>query len=490
MFNSSLFKNILLMVGGAILSIWMGMSLVTDQTETILQIVAASFLIVCLSLGMRIWLLLVFMSSMDVVLYQGFGTKELGQAGFIGICVLLFLMRKLKTQFKFGELEIWILLIIMCCLQTYMRNPVGLNIFGGGSVGGKPYIMVILSIAAAAVLSAIRVEPKEIKWAMWLSIMGGFAGIPGNILRTGEVVQGDGERIPLLSKLGAHLSKILVSFISPIRACFHPLWGFVLLVSIAAAAGSGYRNTIAGIGGILILGIAYRSGFLGLVLSLLGGAMGLGILALVNLNFPLPANIQRALSPFPGTWEERYVRDADDSTEWRVEMWKEALTSEKWIHNKILGDGVGMTAQQLQSNMNIRAVGKTAGGLLVQQESMLINGSYHSGPIHTIRAVGYVGLTIIVAAMVRVAVHAHRQIIRCRGTEWFPIALYFCLNSVFSPIYFVFIFGEFQTGVASVVMGIALIRLLEKNLPLPAYNPRRVHAHIPLAVRARSPQTP
>jgi hypothetical protein len=206
--------------------------------------------------------------------------------------------------------------------------------------------------------------------------------------------------------------------------------------------------------------------------AVFGGSVVLVLLALINLNFPLPGNIQRALSPFPGTWEEQYRKAADDSTEWRVEMWKEALTSDHWIHDKVMGDGVGMTAAQLAQNERLDESqgGKAASGLLVQQENMLINGSYHSGPVHTIRAVGYVGLAILLLAMIRVAVHAHRQIVRCRGTEWYGLALFFCVPLITQPIFFTLIFGEFQTGVGGTMLGIAMIRMLEKNLPLPAWH--------------------
>jgi hypothetical protein len=245
----------------------------------------------------------------------------------------------------------------------------------------------------------------------------------------------------------------------------------VLLISIALAAGSGYRNSVCAVGFIYILGIAYRGGVVACLGSALCGSMILVLLALVNLNYPLPGNIQRALSPLPGTWEERYRKAGDDSTEWRMEMWKEALSGDRWIRNKVFGDGIGMTMAQYQGNTltDSRSGGRAASGLLVQQENMLINGSYHSGPVHTIRAVGYVGLAILLLAMIRVAVHAHRQIMRCRGTEWYGLALFFGIPLISQPFYFTLIFGEFQTGVAGVMMGIAMIRLLEKNIPLPAW---------------------
>jgi hypothetical protein len=240
------------------------------------------------------------------------------------------------------------------------------------------------------------------------------------------------------------------------------------------AAGSGYRNAVANIGFIYLCGMIYRSGFGAFFASLFMGTLALAMLALINLNFPLPGNIQRALSPFPGTWEEKYQKQGTESTEWRIEMWKEALFTDRWIQNKLLGDGIGISAAQLEQNMNLDAagVGMMGSGISRQQENMLIVGSYHSGPVHSVRMVGYVGLIVLLLAMFRLAVHAHRQIVRCRGTEWFPVALFFGIPLITQPFFFVFVFGEYHTGFAQTLFGIALIRILERNLPLPEWKSR------------------
>jgi hypothetical protein len=104
-----------------------------------------------------------------------------------------------------------------------------------------------------------------------------------------------------------------------------------------------------------------------------------------------------------------------------------------------------------------------------QQEAMMVTGGYHSGPVQCVRIVGYVGLIVVVLAMIRMAVHAHRQIIRCRGTEWYPVALYFGIPVIALPFMYVLVFGDFGRDVAIVFLSYGLIRMLEKNLPLPAY---------------------
>jgi hypothetical protein len=198
-------------------------------------------------------------------------------------------------------------------------------------------------------------------------------------------------------------------------------------------------------------------------------------LAALNLIAPLPPNIQRSLSFLPGTWEKRYLDDAENSTEWRMEIWKEALLSDRWISNKILGDGLGFSAKELQYQMNSETPGSSIGvsGLSAHHEAILANGDYHSGPVQTVRTIGYAGLLVLLLFQIRLAVHAHRQIQRCRGTEWFPLALFIGIPLIVAPIFFVFIFGTFASASAGLLLGTAMVRMLENNLPLPAYVVRR-----------------
>jgi len=168
-------------------------------------------------------------------------------------------------------------------------------------------------------------------------------------------------------------------------------------------------------------------------------------------------------------------------------MWKEALTTDFWIRNKTFGDGLGMTRHELERLETMSEGGRDnwegRSGMSIQQENMMITGGYHSGPVHSIRTVGYVGLAILLAAMIRVAVHSHRQIIRCRGTEWFPVALFLCIPSLILPIFWTFIFGEFQSGVAHTIFGLAMVRLLERNLPLPSWRVMRYQPSVAQSYR-------
>ena len=493
--SSNAIRTGLVLVVAIISAIWLGVSIVTNQFETILKVGGAGLILTCIFLGRKIWLLLVFFVALNVPLIQGFGTTELGQALFIAFTSVIILLRRQPFNFGFGEKEIWMVLLALVVLQAYVRHPVGLNLFGAGSVGAKPYFRVGMAFLTAIFLANVVIPPSQIKWLLRLSIIGSFIGLGLTHLRmgvgkvatgidavnSGVVGQGAG-RSGLLGSAGKFIGTIVVTFVSPLRGLFHPVWAPLILLSIAAAAMSGYRNSVAAVGMIYFVGLAYRGGFPSVVISTTAGAMFLALLAFVNLVSPLPPNVQRALSPFPGTWEERHVQAADDSTEWRVEMWKEALFTPFWIQNKVLGDGLGLTSRELRLiqdvNYGIALKGISGGALTSQQETMMIVGGYHSGPVQTVRTVGYLGLLVLVVAMVRIAVHGHRQIIRCRGTEWYPVALYIGVPAVVLPVFFVFIFGDFGQDIATLFFSYSLISLLEKNLPLPPYVNRKREPYV------------
>jgi hypothetical protein len=123
------------------------------------------------------------------------------------------------------------------------------------------------------------------------------------------------------------------------------------LISFAAAAMSGFRNAIAAVGCTYFVGLCYRGGFVQVMIGSLVGLLALAMVGITNALVPLPPNVQRSLTFLPGTWDERYVLDAENSTEWRVELWKEALLTDRWISNKMFGDGLGFTMRELQYQM-------------------------------------------------------------------------------------------------------------------------------------------
>ncbi len=509
-FDSSKLKFIVIAVLALFVALYLGITSATAQVETIAWVVGALTMVPCLLLGKRVWLLIPFLGSLHLTLMiQGRpDTMLVAQCLVIGFSTLMFLARKLPFRVQFSEVEWWILLLFLCVLQVYLRNPVGLNMFGGSQVGGRPYLLFVLALFTALILCGLRVPAIQLKTALKLSILGGvlnftigflgwlwapfgyWFGMAGTVANAPEIQQEalDTERttrIEFVRRLAHTLALAVSSFRNPLTAIFSVRWAPLVLLSLALAAASGFRNVVGAIGLTYLVGIFYRGGIVALIASSLAAGIAVALLALVNLATPLPPNIQRSLSFLPGTWEERYILDSKSSTDWRVEMWKEVLFTERWIENKVFGDGLGFSARELALQGQLRETKRTTGlgmsGFDVAREYVLINGDYHSGPVSAVRTIGYVGLTVMFLMQLRMMVLAHRQIQRCRGTEWFPVALFFGIPIIWYPFFFTFIFGGFGVDGITILMNAGILRLLENNLPLPAYARARTTVAFPSA---------
>ncbi len=509
--DSTKLKAIIIAVLATFVALFLGLNAATAQLQTVMWVTGVSTLIICAMLGTRIWIIIPFSMAMNMSLQLPGqpSTLLIAQALFSGFCCLLFLIRKLPVKFKFTELEFWILLLTLCILQVYIRNPVSLNIIGGESVGAKPYAIFCASLVTFIFLSNMQIPTIDLKWLLRIHIVGGLinfalmtAGyfiprlgvwygsadmksLSGSVFQEGSYGDTRANRVGFVRGISNNLALWISAYKSPIKACFHPIWAPLVLLSFAFAALSGYRNEIGAVGLTYLVAIAYRGGFRSIIIATMTFIVGLIFLALFNLASPLPANIQRSLSFLPGTWDEYHKSDAKHSTEWRVEMWEEALLTDFWIKNKWLGDGLGLTRMELNfirslEGQNINTP-TSRGGLSLQQQSMMATGDYHSGPVSTIRTIGYLGLIVLLLAQIRLAMHAHRQIMRAKNTEWFPLTLLIGIPLIFHPVFYVFVVGSFANSSVVLLLGTAMVRILENNLPksISATRPEK-QAQVPL----------
>ena len=491
--DSSKIKAIIFAILALFVALYLGITAATAQFETIAWVLGGLTLTSCLILGRRIWLLIPFLGAINMTLSVPGqpDTLMIAQLLVIGFSMLLTLTRKLPFQLVVTELEGWMFLIALLIIQVYVRNPTGFSIFGGASVGGKPYVIFTITTVATFLLCGMRVPEADIRKALRLSILGGLVNsgisvlglfIPSVGLLSGTniasangpefsnkaVDAGQATRVGFFMTAGTNLSLWISSFRSPFTACFHPVWAPLIILSFALAAFSGFRSAISLVGITYLIGICYRGGFIQVFISCMLGILGLALLAFINLASPLPPNIQRTLSFLPGTWEQRYHTDAEGSTEWRVEMWQEALGSDRWIHNKLLGDGLGFTAQQLLFQ-RLLADGQGArtglSGFDLDREAVLASGAYHSVFVSSVRTVGYVGFVIYFIAIIRVAVHAHRLIRKYRPTPHYSTCLFFGIPAIISPIWLPFSASTFIYAASATFGSIAMLRILQNNLP-------------------------
>jgi hypothetical protein len=290
-----------------------------------------------------------------------------------------------------------------------------------------------------------------------------------------------------LASFGQKLSLLVSSLKNPLRAALNPLGLLAILISLAAVLYGGFRIGVMAVILTYVVGTWYRGGFVSVLVGSVLGCGAIAALAVVNLVYPLPPNVQRSLTFLPGTWEQRYIDDAEGSTDWRVEIWIEVLTTDRWIKNKVFGDGLGFSKANLEYVKGLSKMqGTGVSGFDMHRETILANGDYHSGPVSTIRVIGYAGLLFLLVFQIRLMVHTHRQILRCRGTEWYPLALLIGIPIMWQPVFFHVFFGDFRGEAAGILISCAMIRILQRWLPLPEYSKYRAPVIVPLAVQPRA----
>jgi hypothetical protein len=105
--------------------------------------------------------------------------------------------------------------------------------------------------------------------------------------------------------------------------------------------------------------------------------------------------------------------------------------------------------------------GRVAG---MDQESFMIIGQVHSGPISAIRYVGYVGGTYFVAMLIIFAYTGFQLCRRARGTPYFVLTLFLCLPIIVQPFNFIFIFGSYDYDLPEAILAAGILKMLRNTL--------------------------
>lgn len=467
----------------------MGIGAASDQRQTLTILMGGVTVAVCLLLGKNIWLLIPLMTyiQLSLKLPSTPSTLLVAQLLLVVFGILMIMSGKIRINFRLTVLEWCMVLFFLCVVQVYVRNPVGLSVLGGGSVGGKPYLLFGMALLSAIILAIIKVPYDSLHKIFKLTVIGGIINVLlsmighyvptfGQYIGTGKVAaeysmvaedSGKAGRLPYIIRLGPNIALWISSLMDPLRATFKILWLPLILIAFGSAGISGYRNVIVGTGLTFLVGIIYQGGIRSLLVSGCLGAIFLILISVLNIAHPLPPNVQRALSFLPGTWEREYIDDAAASSEWRFEIWEEVIFTDNWIKNKTMGDGLGFTADELAYQEELRAGGPSMGssGFDNHRETILVNGDYHSGPVSAVRTIGYIGLAVMLFCMLMVARNAHKLIIRSKNKPWKPVVMIVCIPLMWYPLFFMFVFGGFAKDAVVILMGYGMVRLLENNIP-------------------------
>jgi O-antigen ligase len=247
-------------------------------------------------------------------------------------------------------------------------------------------------------------------------------------------------------------------------------WRVLLLIMLVALTTiSGYRSTPVLLGLVLALLFVFEGQFRSPRFLLIAFAGLIALAMLLPFTDQLPRPVQRSLTFLPVKVDPAIRRDAQGSTEWRVQMWQ-ALVPDL---PKYLWLGKGYALHPLDLYLTQEAMRRS---LVPQYQGALVAGDYHSGPLSVYIPFGSFGalaFLVFLGVSIRALYRNYRYgDPEMRNINRFLLA-YFCARAFF----YLFAFGSFNmdlyqfTGIMglSVALNHGVCRRPEAAVqPLPA----------------------
>lgn len=491
--------GIFIVMGAGLLFAWFAGNYVAAEDYTSIAAVLGILVVISIvfGLGKSIYILIPIcwgLTGKINVLPLPFNVFQLLAIMASGLLIADLIFKRSTKKTPFEMVDLWIVINLLYILIGFCRNPVGVAAIGGSvRVGGKPYIDLILGCMIYLMLSRFRITPgisaKIPKWVLAVAAFTMVAGAVGLFLPSlgeklapfysafspGNVVDSESRgpitagmtRLGFLQDIGGQLIRYVVSKINPAHL-LNPQYLSELLVYVMGLTFimlSGFRSAITNSVLLTFLSSILREGIVGATKMLF--ILCLIAVLLVSLSYTpikLPFTFQRALSFLPGNWEQDAVSDAEGSSEWRFEMWRMALTSDKYIRSKIFGDGFGFLREDFERGLAIMYGKEKLSATDSAQEMFLLDGDYHSGPVGAIRFVGAVGLALMLPLLYLSITYALRLIRRAEGSPYQFCVLFFALPVILFPFTFLFIFGDYRKGMIELLFNIGVLKMLNYSL--------------------------
>ena len=410
--------------------------------------------------------LLILSWNMAVALAYLPGSPQLWAVmSLLGLFIAI-LNRSVNPDFRFAVVPALTLpllaLLLVVILTALATGGIGLRVFGSQTVGGRGYFYLVAAAAGYFALSSRAIPPARAQLCLALFFLPAVTAIVGRLAQaTGPAASflyaffpPDFDPSALGMDQGIELGRTRTSGIVTLalglfcwvlaRYGVAGLFNFTrpwrlatLIAAVVLGAFGGFRSALVLMGTIFMILFCLerlwgtRVFLLLLFSTILGGAV------LVGFADKLPLTMQRTLSFLPVEIDPATRANAQDSTEWRVEMWKEMLPEVPRYFFR--GKGYNLSADDLF--MSYEAIRR---GFVARWEGSATAGDYHSGPLSVLIPFGIWGLAAFVwllAAGARFLYTNYRNgMPELRGVNGFLFALFLA-----RILMFIFVFGTLSS---------------------------------------------
>jgi hypothetical protein len=482
---------------GLVMAVMIGSAVGSSDMRMAAGVVAAiPVAVMFVKLKTNIWVLLPiswYLTGRLPWLPLPFTVRDLCFMTVIFFFTLFFATRALPWKRKLSALDYFIYINLAYLATVYARNPAGFWAMQTSVVGGRPYFEIVLALGAFLILSRIkineliaRVFPLFFVIPAWcvgiLDLIGRvipqtayplamlYSGV-GSVSSVTGVFQQEarlGEtRMTGLQNAGSSSVLALCSKYNPVTMLspLHPLRVLLIAFALGAIFLSGYRSTLLFAVAVFFLSTILRGNIKDLwVGSALAAVVLFGLVTLQGNLVQLPLTMQRALSWLPGDWSQEVTSDAENSSRWRFEMWEWAWNDERILKDKVWGTGFGLSLDDMSLIAASLMAGQGGQNLLggSDRESFMITGTFHSGPLSTIKYIGVVGLCLYYALMCYMALLAWRLCKQARGTKAFTLVLFVAIPIIYEPFNFVVVFGALEGSYPQTLFWAGLLNMARR----------------------------
>jgi hypothetical protein len=403
---------------------------------------------------------------------------------------LFFATRALPWKRKLRTLDYLIYINLAYLATVYVRNPVGFWAMQSSMVGGRPYFEVLLAFGAFMVLS--RVSPSDTvakffpfffliptsivaildlvarvmpQFSYPLAMIYSGVGSMANNAGLGAAAEVGQDRMEGLKNFGFVSVLALCARYNPITLLspLYPVRVALFAAALAAIFLSGFRATF--LAAAVFYGLATLLRGRGRDIVVAAGAGVATLVLMISLQgsvVQFPLTMQRALSWLPGDWNQEAVDDAQGSSRWRYEMVEWAWNDSTILRDKIWGQGIGLSIDDMNLIAASMMAGQGGASLLggSDRENFMLTGMFHNGPISAIKCVGIVGLFLYSWLLIYLAVRAWKLCALTAGTRAFPLALFVGLPTIYFPFSFFILTGFYELDLTSSIFSAGLLNLV------------------------------
>lgn len=295
-------------------------------------------------------------------------------------------------------------------LTATFTGGIGLRVFGSQLIGGKSYIYVLAAIAGFFALSSRPIPASQAYLFIAMFFLPGVTSLISRLsLWSGVGIEYVALFFPLdapMDELGIDRSMDLGAIrISSVVVATTSVFCWILArYGIAGVFDFTKPWRFLGLAGSVVLGMlgGFRSVLILLMLIfvilffieklwrtrvtlILSCMLILGAAFLVGFSEKLPLSIQRTLSFLPIEVDPLSKRSADDSTQWRIDMWK--LVVPQVPQYLFKGKGYAISADELFMAQEAQYFGGGA-----SYEGAAIAGDYHNGLLSIVIPFGLYGI--------------------------------------------------------------------------------------------------